>query len=205
MMPLSRLFPRLAALVLLACLLPTTRATTVVQPTFDGLVESADYVVRAVVTAVDSEWRQNPKNPSERYIGSRVTLQVKEIIKGQPPQPLVLEIVGGTVGDREFHIEGAPQFSVGDENILFVRNNGRSFFPLVGLMHGYFRVQHNRTSDRDEVTRFDGRPLYSEQELNPAADRQTLRAASALPMTPNAFRDRIQDKQRELLSREKLR
>ncbi|MEJ1971562.1 MAG: hypothetical protein WDM96_03340 [Lacunisphaera sp.] len=73
-----------------------------------------------------------------------MTLDVLETITGTPPQPLVLDLVGGRVGKEELTIEGAPKFSPGQESILFVRGNGQVYFPLVGLTHGYFPVRRDR-------------------------------------------------------------
>src|SRR5436305_1323625 len=51
------LFP--AALLLLAS--NAARATSVVAPDFDSLVRNADYVVRATVKSVTSEYRTTPQ------------------------------------------------------------------------------------------------------------------------------------------------
>jgi hypothetical protein len=111
-------------IAVLGLLLAFTRAhaTTVIQPTFEKLVGSSDYIVRAVVKSVDSEWRENPEQPGRRYIASKVTLDVREVIKGTPPNPLVLDLVGGRIGDQELVVDGAPKFQAGQENILFSRS-----------------------------------------------------------------------------------
>ena len=66
------------------------RATTVIAPDFDNLVKGADYVVRAVVKSVTSEYRNTPQG---RAIFTKVELQVLETITGTPPSPLVLEML----------------------------------------------------------------------------------------------------------------
>ena len=183
-----RLHPVAAALALLLSALSGS-ATTVIQPTFRELVSSADYIVRVEVTSVTSAWRTNPAKPSERYIGSQIALAVREIIKGTPPKPLVLDVIGGRVGDDELVVEGAPKLVAGDECILFVRGNGQTFFPLVGLMHGYFPIYRDAVTKRASVLRFNGEPLRSERELEPGAASATGTQTPAL--TPEAFRERI--------------
>lgn len=205
MMHVCRIHPGFAVLaLLLACVrLP---ATTVIQPTFETLVGSSDYIVRAVVKSVDSEWRENPAKPGQRYIGSKVTLDVREVIKGTPPNPLVLDLVGGRVGQEELTIDGAPKFHAGDENILFVRGNGTNFFPLTAMMHGFFPVRRDARTGAGQVLRYDGRLLYSAGELEPtAAGTAPVRSAQDRPLTPESFRDRIQQQQNDITSREKLR
>ena len=68
------------------------RATTVVPPKFSELVNESDYIVRAAVKSVTSEWRGVPGQGS---IYTLVELDVREVIAGTPPQPLVLEMLGG--------------------------------------------------------------------------------------------------------------
>src|SRR4051794_27414325 len=102
--------PFLTGLLLLFSL--RAPATTVEPPDVDSLIAQSDYVVRAVVKSVTAEWKENG---SHRYIGSRVVLELREIIKGAPPSPLVLDLIGGRVGADELRIEGMPEFHVGDE------------------------------------------------------------------------------------------
>src|SRR5688572_653224 len=187
-----RLFHLVAALGLLLAALPG-RATTVIQPTFNELVASAEYIVRVEVVAVNSSWRDNRAKPGERYIGSQISLNVREVIKGTPPHPLVLDVVGGRVGNDELVIDGAPKLRAGDECILFVRGNGKTFFPLVGLMHGYFPVYRDAVTRRASVLRSDGRPLRNVSELQPGAP--TIANAKTPALTPEVFRDRIRRQQ----------
>ncbi len=192
-MPSSRLPLRfVVALLLASC--PRAFATTVIAPDFDSLVGQAEYVVRATVRSVSSEWRENPANPGKRYIATFVELDVKEVIKGAPPSPLVLEMVGGRVGDEELTIEGTPRFRVGEENILFVRGNGRMFSPIVALMHGAYPVRRDARTGRDQIMRCDGRPLYRAQDVSlPLGARSPVLTGSpkAQPLTAAEFATRI--------------
>jgi hypothetical protein len=195
---MKRCYPNLwlAVGVLLTLLPLAARATTVIAPSFERMVDSSDYIVRATVKSVTSEWRDNPDKPGQRYIGSRVELEVLEVIKGAPPSPLVLDLVGGKVGDKELTIEGMPKFVVGEENVLFVKGNGRQIVPLVGMMHGKFTVRRDKRTGRDEVLRHTGDPLYSEQlaAVNGAATAATTaRGAKASPLTTTEFTSRIRN------------
>lgn len=185
------------ACALLALLPLATHATTVIAPSFDRMVASSDYIVRATVKSVTSEWRDNPDQPGQRYIGSRVELDVVEAIKGTPPSPLVLDLVGGRVGDKELTIEGMPKFQVGEENILFVKGNGRQIIPLVAMMHGKYNIRRNKLTGRDEVFRHNGDPLYDGQDLARAAstpDAASSRTANAAnPLTASDFATRIRN------------
>jgi hypothetical protein len=192
--------PRLVVALALASLAPVLHATSVIQPTFNELVGTADYVVRAVVTSTESSWREDSQQPGERYIGSRIALDVREVIQGTPPSPLVLEVVGGRVGDEELVIDGTPKLVPGREYILFIRGNGRVFFPVVGLAYGTFPIRRDTKTGRSEVHRANGQPLYSTQDLAPGT-ASTARSATARPMTPDSFRNRIRETHGRTLER----
>ncbi|HTL67932.1 MAG TPA: hypothetical protein VL200_09745 [Lacunisphaera sp.] len=165
--------------------------TTVQAPEFDQLVAQADYVVRATVKSIDSAWREKD---GHRFIASRVTLDVKEVIRGTPPSPLVLDMVGGTVGDDTLTVEGAPKFHVGDENILFVHGNGTVFYPLVAVMHGVYPIFRDRQTGREYALRSNGMPLYSENDVSlPMTKLSAVKVQnpSAQPMTASEFAAKI--------------
>ena len=181
---------RLAVLGLaLALLLPLRlSATTVEAPEFNELVDLSDYVVRGVVTAISPEWRETADG--RRYIATRVELSVLDVIRGTPPAKLVLEVLGGRVGEDELVVEGAPRFLVGDESVFFVRGNGRIFFPLVGLMHGLYPILHDFKDGQDYVLKSNGMPLYRAEDVSLPMDRLSAAKASdpaARPMTVDAF------------------
>lgn len=176
----------LFALSLGVVALPTF-GTTVTAPSFDSLVSQADYVVRAVVKSVNAEWQVDGAN---RSIVTKVELTVREVIKGNPPTPLVLDMLGGTIGDTSMVVDGTPTFKVGDEDILFIHGNGQQFSPLVGLTYGVYPIARDRVSGAEIVLRSNGTPLYTTAEVArpmiPSAAQ-----AGANPLTVTAFADQI--------------
>lgn len=178
------------ALSLALALLPTAAfATTVVAPKFDSLVAQADYVVRAVVKSVTSEWRIDGSN---RHIMTKVKLDVREVIKGTPPSPLVLEMLGGRIGQDELIVEGAPRFFVGDEDILFVHGNGHQFFPLVAIMYGQFIVSRDTATGLDLIHRSNGSPLYDVKDVTKPLTAATAAASTApRPLSATEFATKI--------------
>ncbi len=188
-------------LMALTSFAPAAHATTVMPPTFEQLVSQADYIVRATVKSVTAEWRSEGAN---RHIITKVELNVVEVISGTPPQPLVLEMLGGKMGDQEMRVEGAPKFNVGDEDILFVHGNGKQYTPLVALMHGRYPILHDAATGRAYVAREGQKPLYSEQEvsesLEPTTQLKAARASTA-PLSPEEFISRIKATRASLPSR----
>lgn len=169
-------------------------ATTVVPPEFSQLVNESDYIVRATVKSVASEWRGQPGQGS---IFTYVELEVREVIAGTPPQPLVLEMLGGKVGDQEMTVQGAPKFEVGQEDILFIQGNGRNVSPLFALMHGRYPVKKEPGSGREYVTRSNHVPLQDTAEValpmpeGAAAEMQRRMKNPAQAMTPAQLVQRI--------------
>lgn len=190
----------LAALALGLMLLPAhLAATTVEPPDLDSLISQADYVVRAVVKAATPEWRENA---GRRYISTRVELEVREVIKGAPPSPLVIDLVGGRIGEDELVVEGMPRFYAGDENVLFVHGQQRKMMPLVALMHGVYPVVREPKSGLDYVLRSNGQPLYSAQDVSlPMSQESSVKRQNpqARALTAGSFITQL--KQRATLNR----
>ena len=184
----------MAKVAVLALSLPLAatyvRAMSVAPPTFVDLVNQSEFVVRTVVKSVRSEWRTKQ---GQRHIFTLVEFEVREVVTGTPPQPLVLELLGGTVGESAMVIEGAPQFKVGQEDILFVRGNGRQFFPLTAVTHGRYPIVKDPTSGREYVVRNNLVPLQDVGDVsNPlaegsAAKLQLKLAATDRALSPESF------------------
>ena len=175
-----------------AAILPGLRATTVIPPTFDELVDQAEIIFQGDVTRVRSEW---VGEGAQRHIMSYVTFKVEESLKGNPGQSYTVRMLGGTVDGETMGVSDAPKFQVGDKDILFVQNNGSQFIPLVGIMHGRFHVRTNE-SGQQVVTNNEDEPVKNVAHLG-------RMASSALPEEPDlpaaAFRDAVRSKlQRQL-------
>lgn len=169
-------------------------ATTVEPPSLDSLVGQSDYVVRAVVKSTTPSWQEYE---GRRYIRTAIELEVREVIKGTPPSPLVLDLVGGKIGEDELVIEGMPKFHVGDEHVLFVHGKERKLIPLVALMHGVYPVMREARSGQAYVLRSNGRPLYSADEVaTPMSETSSIKRQNPLasPLTVGAFISQIRQR-----------
>ena len=172
--------------LIIAC---TALATTVIPPSFDDLVARAEMIFQGTVTDVRSEWTGEG---AQRHIMSYVTLKVEDAIKGTPGSTVTLRMLGGTVGGETMEVADAPKFKVGDRDILFLENNGTQFVPLVGIMHGRFRVEKD-TTGQDAVFTNEGSPLSDVTQLG-----KSEKAASAgRPISKQEFRQAIQAKAQE--------
>lgn len=199
--PLSRAV-RAACLGLLGFCLATVaaRATTVLPPDFDQLVNESDYIVRASVVSLRSEYRDGPQG---RLIITFVKIRVRETLAGEAPAEIELELLGGRIGDDQLIVNGAPTFRVGDDDFLFVSGNGRTFFPLFALGHGRYPVRRDDQTGREYIARANDVPLQDVAEVGtpittgPTARLQQRAARSATALTPADFSTRIKSTRRD--------
>jgi hypothetical protein len=161
-------------------------ATTVIPPSFDQLVSRAEMIFQGNVTEVRSEWTGEG---AQRHIMSYVTLTVEDAIKGNPGSTVTLRMLGGTVGGETMEVTDAPKFKVGDRDILFVENNGTQFVPLVGIMHGRFRVKKD-SKGQDAVFTNEGSPLSDVTQLG----KNEAAASAGRALSMREFKQAIQAK-----------
>lgn len=209
-LPMTLRSPLLSAILVAVLALPAPRvgATTVVPPEFELLVNESDYVVRAVVDSVRAERREGAQGPT---IWTRVGLRVTEKVAGPAPNRIELTMAGGEIGGERLVLVGAPVFRVGDEDFLFVRDNGRVVYPLFAMMYGRYPVLRDATSGAEYVARSNHVPLQDVAEValplaeGPAAAllRRGVRPGEAL--TPAAFAARIRSALNPGYVRQKVR
>ena len=169
----------------------STRATTVIPPTFDQLVSQAELIFQGTVTDVKSQWTGEG---AQRHIVSFVTLKIDEQIKGEAGATYTIRMLGGTVGDQTMEVTDSPKFAAGDRDILFVENNGRQFVPLVGIMHGRFRVQRDAGSGREVVANDHGGAVHDLAKLGTEDGAAHADAASETSLSAADFRAAIRAK-----------
>jgi hypothetical protein len=170
-----------------AAILPGVRATTVIPPTFDELVDQAEIIFQGDVTNVKAEW---VGEGAQRHIMSYVTFKVEESLKGNPGQSYTIRMLGGTVDGETMGVSDAPKFHVGDKDILFVQNNGSQFIPLVGIMHGRFHVRRTETNE-EIVTDNEDEPVKNVARLGRGA---SLASVDEPDLPVAAFKDAVKGK-----------
>jgi hypothetical protein len=179
--------------LLLLAAFSAAQATTVIPPTFDELVDQAQVIFQGNVTDVKSQWTGEG---AQRCIVSYVTFAVEDSLKGDAGQAYTIRMLGGTVDGESMGVADAPKFKVGDKDILFVENNGSQFVPLVGIMHGRFRVEKN-PSGQEVVATNEGNAVKNVARLG----KESAALAGEADLTPADFkaavRTKLQTKQAE--------
>jgi PKD repeat protein len=118
--------------VLVAALfLPVASATTIVMPTDEQLVaKSPDIIEGTVVSSVPVQ------------IGNRIWTEthvvVARTIKGDAAGTITIREIGGQIGDNVTKIFGAPQYTVGENVLLFLTPTPRGDFQTTDLFVGKF-------------------------------------------------------------------
>jgi hypothetical protein len=176
----------LAAAVITAGLAGSLRAASIIAPTFDAMTARAQVVFVGETLDVRSRW---VSTPSGRAIVTVVTYKVLRTLKGELGGQTQLEFLGGTVGEYRMEVAGMPRFRVGDEDVLFVDDRGQPVSPVVGFMHGRFRVLEDPGTGRRSVARHNFEPLASVADIGAAT--QPARVSSARALTLGAFEDEI--------------
>jgi len=176
----------LAAAIVVAVLAGSPRAASIIAPTFDAMVARAQAVFVGETVDVRSHW---VSTSSGRAIVTIVTFKVVRTLKGELGAQTQLEFLGGTVGEYRMDIPGIPRFRVGDEDVLFVDERGQPVSPVIGFMHGRFRVLEEPGTGRRSVARYNFEPLASVSDIGAAAAAPRVASARALSLA--AFEDEI--------------
>jgi hypothetical protein len=79
-------------------------------------------------------------------------LQVGSYLKGGPGDTIVFSVPGGRVGRFRTVLVGAPQFTVGEEAVVFLNVQDGQRPYVFGLNQGVFRVRLDQASRRRMVT-----------------------------------------------------
>jgi len=160
-------------------------ATTVLPPDFNELVNRSDFVVRARIKSSEPELRISG---DRRRIFTKVELEVLEVIAGEPPASIVLELLGGRIEDEEMIVDGMPRLRVGTESVLFVKDNGRVLCPIYAMNYGVYPVEEEPTTKQRYMTRGNKIPLEQVAEVaQPLTEGDELDVPALRRKRSNAF------------------
>jgi hypothetical protein len=164
------------------------RSTTVIPPTFESLVSSANTIFVGEVMNVRAIWTSTPQG---RAIVTQVTFKVEDVWKGAAGAVTQLEFLGGTIGETTMEVVGMPTFHEGQRSVLYVSSEVRSASPLVGFWHGRMRVEKD-PNGVDRVRTYDGRSLGSPAEVGAnRANYMTSVTPMRLAELESAVRSRV--------------
>jgi hypothetical protein len=168
-----------ARILLAACLCvagASLSATTLVPADFTQMVRESELIVRGTVVSVQSQMA-GPRQTIE----SLITLSVVDTMKGTAGAQTVFRVPGGRVGRYRRVMVGAPEFSAGDEVILFLKGRAPAIAMPYGLSQGVYRVA--RRADAAVVT----------PAVAAAAGRVVRGDPSRRPLDPESFARQVRE------------
>lgn len=135
-------FRLLPATLLAALLVASPADASIVQGLeLPELVRHADRIVLGRV--LFSESFQRP----DGQLGTWHRIGVEREIRGRAPdeREVIVETLGGQIGDVGMRVEGEPSFTVGERVLVFIRDGGPyTAFRPVGMGQGVMRVRGER-------------------------------------------------------------
>jgi len=140
-----RLLPVLFGPLVASLLLASPAEGSIVQGLdLEELVANADRIVLGRVLLSESFPR------SDGQIATWHRIEVKRELRGHAPgeTEVIVETLGGQLGELGMRVEGEPTFEVGERVIVFIRDGGPyTAFRPVGMGQGVMRVRREQGVD----------------------------------------------------------
>ena len=139
---------RMQIILLILCaffFLRAIRATTLARLSLDQLAVAADAVARVRCVTVESRWENGA-------IWTVTTFEVLETMKGDLPAEIKARLPGGHVGHLTASVDGTPNFSPGEEAVLFLEQMRAGEFTVAGWVEGTFRISRDPRTHDESVT-----------------------------------------------------
>jgi hypothetical protein len=155
-----RFVAQLVIFVVFTCLgaLGFVQATTLQKLSFDRLIEEADLIIKGRVEELKTR-----QVSDRRSMTTIVTVSIERQFKGPKMSLVSIEQPGGSAGDIVQSVSGLPEFSSGEDVILFLKRQRGGAFNIVGGKQGKFTAKTQPGSKQEIVEDFAHRtePLES--------------------------------------------
>jgi hypothetical protein len=158
----SRRFP-LQLLILICLVTPNLGgAGTLEKLSFDRLSGEADVIVRGRVEEITTR-----KASDRRPISKIIRISVERQFKGPKVSAVTIEQSGGSEGEVTLAVPGSPEFSSGEDVILFLTRRRGGSFNIVGGKQGKFTAKTLPGNNNAVVEDF----AHRTEDLNTFIDR----------------------------------
>lgn len=104
-----------------------------VKVTDEFLEEQATDIIKGKVVSLESKW-------TAEGIVTNVGIKVDKSIKGKHGNRITLEVLGGVVGEIGLFVSESPQFSMGEEVKLFLKQKKPGIYKVTGGRQGKKRI-----------------------------------------------------------------
>ncbi len=142
----------LITILCLSCSVRNVQSTVMMKQSLGDLARRARMILQGNVVGVTQEW-----NEDKTMIFSVVRIAAERVIKGEAgTREVVIRQPGGMIGGTGVRVEGYPQFSPGEETVVFLEpfeasgpHSGAR--RVVGMAQGMFRVETDPGSGKKVV------------------------------------------------------
>lgn len=122
-------------------------ATTLVRMSLEQLSQASSVVARGQVVSQVSAW-----NTEHTRIFTFTTVRIEQIYKGEPASIVVIQQLGGVVGDTQVRVAGTAFLRPWRDYVFFLEPAGStSRFLLVGMDQGAHPVYRDPLTDQERV------------------------------------------------------
>ncbi|HEV8720211.1 MAG TPA: hypothetical protein VGW77_06180 [Candidatus Binatia bacterium] len=121
------------------------QATTLQKLSFDRLIGEADLIIKGRVEELKTR-----QVSDRRSMTTIVTVSIERQFKGPKVSSVTIEQPGGSVGDIAQGVPGLPEFSSGEEVIVFLKRQRGGAFNILGGKQGKFTAK-TQPGGREEV------------------------------------------------------
>lgn len=138
----------------------------------DSMMHRADAVIHAEVAD-----RTVARNPDDGVPHTFYQMTVHDVIAGRvrPGDLLVVRVFGGQVNEETWGFYGTPIFEIGDNIVVFLRNNGDAEVPFVNSYAGAYWANIG-PNGHSFITNADGFPIKAVGEEGIDVDRDSNNA-----------------------------
>jgi hypothetical protein len=126
------------ALLIFAGAVGVAHATQLLYRSPQDLGEDAAVVVRGTIQSVESYW-----NAAHTKIFTRTRIAVDQTYKGSAGPTVDVVQLGGTVGTVKVTVQGALEWQVGEEVLVFAEPYDAATYQVTGFSQGRFKVERD--------------------------------------------------------------
>ena len=118
-------------------------ATTLFELSLQDLSVGAEMIVQAKVTAVVKQWN---KDSSIIYTYIRMNI-TDDLIGDEEDNEIIVKQPGGKIGNTTLFVEGTSQYTVGEDNVVFLFQDSENLtaFQTLGMYQGKYELYVDAT------------------------------------------------------------
>ena len=128
---------------------PEVEATTVKQLSLEQMVRGSHRIMLGRRVSQETYW-----NKTRTRIYTATRFAVTEDLKGESRGAATVVTVGGTMDGLTQVVSGTPRFREHEEVLLFLEAGKGSYWILMGLSQGMFRIATDPPGSQDGLSRF---------------------------------------------------